>query len=174
MPVALAMLMHGIHAPAGADLSLPLSAPPPTPATVSGTQDPYALALAILIPLGEYFQVQDDVLDFSGTPEQIGKVGTDIVDNKCSWPVNTALAIATPEQRALLDSHYGRKDAQSEARIKELYKELGIVQRYEAYEEESVGRIRALIDTIPAQGRPDGVKREVFNSFVDKIYKRTK
>ncbi|SJL08059.1 uncharacterized protein ARMOST_11418 [Armillaria ostoyae] len=32
-------------------------------------------------PFGEYFQIQDDFLDFSGTPEQIG---TDILDNKCS------------------------------------------------------------------------------------------
>jgi farnesyl diphosphate synthase len=174
LPVALAMLAHGIPAPSGADLTLPLSAPPPTPASVTNTTDPYALALAILIPLGEYFQVQDDVLDFSGTPEQIGKVGTDIVDNKCSWPVNTALALATPAQRALLDANYGRKDPQAEVRVKELYKELGILERYEAYEEEAVGRIRALIDTIPAQGRPDGLKRAVFTDFVDKIYKRTK
>ncbi|KAH7867768.1 farnesyl pyrophosphate synthetase [Lentinula edodes] len=36
----------------------------------------------ILIPLGEYFQIQDDFLDFAGVPAQIGKVGTDIIDNK--------------------------------------------------------------------------------------------
>ncbi|KAK0430380.1 Polyprenyl synthetase-domain-containing protein [Armillaria borealis] len=41
----------------------------------------HALPKSILIPLGEYFQIQDDFLDFSGTPEQIG---TDILDNKCS------------------------------------------------------------------------------------------
>jgi len=48
-------------------------------------------ALDILVPLGEYFQIQDDYLDYSGTPEQIGKIGTDIMDNKCSWCINTAL-----------------------------------------------------------------------------------
>lgn len=53
----------------------------------------------ILIPLGEYFQIQDDYLDCFGTPEQIGKIGTDIKDNKCSWVINQALLIATPEQR---------------------------------------------------------------------------
>ncbi len=54
--------------------------------------------------LGEYFQIQDDFLDFS---EQTGKIGTDILDNKCSWCVNTALAVCTPEQRRVYDRTMG-------------------------------------------------------------------
>lgn len=71
----------------------------------NGISDPaaYELALSILLPLGEYFQVQDDYLDCYGAPEVIGKIGTDILDNKCSWNVNTALKYATPEQRKILD-----------------------------------------------------------------------
>lgn len=57
----------------------------------------------ILIPLGEYFQVQDDYLDCYGDPEVIGKIGTDIKDNKCSWLINQALDKANPEQRRILD-----------------------------------------------------------------------
>jgi farnesyl diphosphate synthase len=64
---------------------------------------PYTVALDILLAIGEYFQIQDDFLDYSATPEQIGKIGTDIVDNKCSWCINTALAFATPSQRQVLD-----------------------------------------------------------------------
>ena len=90
--------------------------------------DPAAfdLAKSILIPLGEYFQVQDDYLDCFGTPEQIGKIGTDIVDNKCSWLVNVALSVANSEQRKVLDECYGRKDAEMEKKVKVLYEELGL------------------------------------------------
>ncbi|KAH9925351.1 farnesyl-diphosphate synthase [Epithele typhae] len=139
---------------------------------------PYALAESILVPLGEYFQVQDDFLDYATPPEILGKIGTDIVDNKCSWCVNTALALASPSQRAVLDANYGRKDPAAEVRVKALYEELGIRARYAEYEEAAYKRIIGLIETIPAEGRAfDGgitLRREVFKAFLDKIYKRQK
>ena len=62
----------------------------------------YRVAKDICIQMGEYFQVQDDYLDCYGDPEVIGKVGTDIQDNKCSWLVVQALSKVSPEQRELL------------------------------------------------------------------------
>ena len=71
---------------------------------VSGITDPrlFDQAREILMIMGEYFQVQDDFLDCYGTPEVIGKIGTDIQDNKCGWLVCKALEIVTPKQRKVL------------------------------------------------------------------------
>lgn len=125
----------------------------------------------ILIPLGEYFQAQDDYLDNFGLPEHIGKIGTDILDNKCSWLINTALAIATPEQRKILDDNYGRKDPTKEAAVKKLYGELNLQQIYKDYEEKRVGEIKKMIAEVDES---EGLKKEVFESFLSKIYKRSK
>ncbi|CAG7850729.1 Farnesyl pyrophosphate synthase Short=FPP synthase; Short=FPS; AltName: Full=(2E,6E)-farnesyl diphosphate synthase; AltName: Full=Dimethylallyltranstransferase; AltName: Full=Farnesyl diphosphate synthase; AltName: Full=Geranyltranstransferase [Serendipita indica DSM 11827] len=165
----------------------------------------YATALSILIPIGEYFQVQDDYLDCFGTPEQIGKVGTDILDNKCSWNVNIALQRASPEQRKILDENYGRKDSACEARVKAVFNELKIEELYREYEQNTYEKLNKLIDAIPESEGPVeytsggnatyepmmepyprtipslgndkdtmGLKREVFRSFLNKIYKRQK
>ncbi|CAJ2507244.1 Uu.00g084300.m01.CDS01 [Anthostomella pinea] len=125
----------------------------------------------ILIPMGEYFQVQDDYLDNFGLPEHIGKIGTDIQDNKCSWLVNQALRLATPEQRKVLEEHYGKKDKAHEAEIKKLYDEMKLEQVYQEYEEKIVGEIRTKISQVD---EADGLKKSVFYAFLSKIYKRSK
>ncbi len=129
------------------------------------------LAEDILIPMGEYFQIQDDYLDNYGLPEHIGKIGTDIMDNKCSWLVNKALELATPEQRKILEDHYGRKDSAHEAEIKKLYNDMKLDQVYEDYEEKTVSSLRKKIDQIDES---EGLKKEVFEVFLSKIYKRSK
>ncbi|KAI1771930.1 terpenoid synthase [Hypoxylon cercidicola] len=125
----------------------------------------------ILIPMGEYFQVQDDYLDNFGLPEHIGKIGTDIQDNKCSWLVNQALKLATPEQRKTLEVHYGKKDKAHEAEIKKLYDEMKLEKLYQDYEEKRVGEIRQLITQLDES---EGLKKGVFEAFLQKIYKRSK
>ena len=125
----------------------------------------------ILIPIGEYFQVQDDYLDCFGSPEMIGKIGTDIMDNKCSWLINQALARANPEQRSVLDESYGRKDGKMEKRVKEIFDVLKLEDVYEEYQEKTVGEIRARIQNLDESG---GLKKELFEAVLAKIYKRSK
>lgn len=140
---------------------------------VAGVADPKDLQQAhdVLIPLGEYFQIQDDYLDCFGTPEQIGKIGTDIQDNKCSWVVNKALKLATPEQRKILDDNYGRKDAQCEALCKKLFQDLKIDAHYREYEEKVAQELKAKIATTDESR---GFKGEVLTAFLNKVYKRSK
>lgn len=148
LPVALAMFMAGVN----------------DEANLKQAED-------ILIPLGEYFQIQDDYLDCFGTPEQIGKIGTDIQDNKCSWVVNQALKLVSKEQRQLLDENYGRKDDAKEAKCKQLFNELGIEKIYQDYEESVVSGLKEKIEQIDESS---GLKKEVFYTFLNKIYKRSK
>lgn len=148
LPVALAMYMAGI----------------------SDEKD-LKQARDVLIPLGEYFQIQDDYLDCFGKPEDIGKIGTDIQDNKCSWVINTALKICTPEERKLLDENYGRKDATKEKVCKELFNKLKIDQLYHEYEENIASKLQKDIANIDESR---GFKGAVLTAFLNKIYKRSK
>ncbi|KAJ5664926.1 uncharacterized protein N7477_007374 [Penicillium maclennaniae] len=125
----------------------------------------------ILIPLGQYFQIQDDYLDNFGDPSVIGKIGTDIQDNKCSWLVNQAIQRCTAEQRAVLDASYGRKDKEAELKVKKVFDELKLEQLYKEYEETVVSELRA---KIAAVDESKGLKKEVFEAFLGKIYQRTK
>ena len=123
------------------------------------------------MPLGEYFQAQDDYLDAYGTPEMIGKIGTDIQDNKCSWLINQALQRCSAEQRTVLEENYGKKDGEAEGRVKQVYAELELDKVYKEFEEKRVGEIRSMIADCD---EGEGLNREVFESFLGKIYKRSK
>jgi farnesyl diphosphate synthase len=148
LPVALAMLYTGKA----------------SPANLKQAED-------ILIPMGEYFQVQDDYLDNFADPETLGKIGTDIQDNKCSWLVNQALKKVTLEQRKLLEQNYGQKNKECEAKVKELFNELDLEKDYKEYEE---ARVTELREKIAAVDESSGMKSEVYSEFLRKIYKRSK
>lgn len=137
---------------------------------VSGVKDKliYERAKEILCIMGEYFQIQDDYLDCYGTPEQIGKIGTDIQDNKCGWLVIQALSIANPKQRKILEKNYGRHDNKCIEAVKKLYIELELEDLYKAYEEESYKHIQKLL--AETNGMPVGV----FEFLLKKIYRRSK
>lgn len=139
--------------------------------TGTATQKNLQTAHDILIPMGEYFQAQDDYLDAFADPKVLGKIGTDIQDNKCSWLVNQALKKVNPEQRKILEENYGQKNSQNEAKVKQLYHELKLQDFYEQWEEERVNDLRAKINKIDES---DGLKKEVFEVFLNKIYKRSK
>ena len=125
----------------------------------------------ILIPMGEYFQVQDDYLDAYADPKVLGKIGTDIQDNKCGWLINQALQRVNSEQRKVLDENYGKKDKDCEKRVKEVYTELRLDKVYAQYEQEVVDRMNQMIAAVDES---EGLRKAVFEEFLRKIYKRSK
>ncbi len=55
--------------------------------------------------LGIAFQLRDDILDYSGDAETIGKeVGDDLAEGKLTLPLIRALAVAAPEERRVIQS----------------------------------------------------------------------
>jgi farnesyl diphosphate synthase len=70
--------------------------------------------------------------------------------------------------------NYGVKNSESEAKIKAVYKELGLAKQFEDYEASSYEQLNKLINEIPEGGSEDGLKREIFQSFLAKVYKRQK
>lgn len=148
LPVALAMYMAGVTSP-----------------------EDLKQAEDVLLPLGEYFQVQDDYLDCYGDPAVIGKIGTDIQDNKCGWVINKALQKANPAQRKILDENYGVRSSETEAKVKAVFAELNIEKDFKEYEEKIAAELRAKIANVDESR---GFKGEVLEVFLNKIYKRHK
>lgn len=129
----------------------------------------YRKAKRILLEMGAYFQAQDDFLDCFGDPAVIGKIGTDIEENKCTWPVVEALKRVDAEQRRVLEQNYARKEPECVAAVKAVYRAVGVPAAFEAYEQSSYRRLRAMIADV-ADEMPTGA----FEFLLQRIYKRAK
>jgi len=143
LPVALAMLMAGINS---------------TPA--------FTTALDILLPMGEYFQIQDDYLDCFGNPATIGKIGRDIEENKCCWLICQAILNGTPQQIDTLKKHYGVDNPKDVEIVKKIYNEIDIQGIFKKYEDESHAILVNKIKSVKI------MPQEVFFKLLEKIYKR--
>eukprot|EP00227_Mantoniella_beaufortii_P007464 CAMPEP_0197591774 /NCGR_PEP_ID=MMETSP1326-20131121/13907_1 /TAXON_ID=1155430 /ORGANISM="Genus nov. species nov., Strain RCC2288" /LENGTH=368 /DNA_ID=CAMNT_0043157331 /DNA_START=48 /DNA_END=1154 /DNA_ORIENTATION=+ len=128
----------------------------------------YTKADEICQLLGQFFQIQDDYLDCYGDPAVIGKIGTDIMDNKCGWLVVQALKKCNAKQKKVIEANYGKKDPACEKKIKELYVELDLEGVYQKYEEESYKKLKGIIEGQKL------LPHELFGAMLAKIYKRTK
>lgn len=133
----------------------------------------YDAAREPLVKMGIYFQAQDDFLDAFGTPEQIGKIGTDIQDKKCGWLFVKAFnELVSPEQKKFLEEHYGKCkiDSPEEKQIKQMYKDLNLEKLYQEYEQKSYDEIMAMKPAVEDANLP----WSVFEVFLKKVYKRSK
>lgn len=110
-------------------------------------------AQAAALSLGRLFQVRDDYIDCYGSPETIGKVGTDIVDRKCGWLLVTALGLASPKQAQRIQAHVGRgvPGGADEAAVKAVYQELDMPAHYAKYREGALRELDAQIGRLPTK-----------------------
>ena len=109
-------------------------------------------------------------MDCFGDHIVTGKIGTDIEDNKCTWLINVALSIANSDQKTILEDNYGINNPENVLKVKEIYSELKIEQLYKDYEISSFDKIQTLINGLEQTILPN----ELFVTFINRIYKRTK
>ena len=120
--------------------------------------------------IGQLFQIQDDFLDLYGDPKVTGKIGTDIVEGKCSWLIVNALNLADEEQLAVIKQHYGRP-GDSVDKIKQLFEELRLKQMFYNLEENSYKQLNRLIANLAKSTK---LPESAFNFTLKGIYKRVK
>jgi len=136
----------------------------------------YSVTKEICCIMGEYFQVQANVMDCFGDLRQSnhdddnhdhdGIVGNDIQSNKCTWLIVQALVKCTPKQRNTLEEHYGVSNAESVKMVKQIYLDLKLPEAFSNYERENYSQIEILLDKIRM------VPREIFYAQLKKLYKR--
>jgi octaprenyl-diphosphate synthase len=101
--------------------------------------------------LGTAFQLVDDLLDYEGRSEELGKnVGDDIREGKATLPILLAMARCSPEEREML------REAVRTGEVERLNQIIGVVRRTGAIEatrdaaEDEITRARANLDVLPA------------------------
>ena len=96
--------------------------------------DVYAAYTAYGVPLGEAFQLRDDVLGVFGDPSVTGKpAGDDLREGKRTALVAMALETATPAQTSLVRRHLGdpHLDEGGVADLRDVLRDTGAVERVE-------------------------------------------
>jgi geranylgeranyl diphosphate synthase type I len=105
-------------------------------AALAGASDEVVVAYSGYgLPLGEAFQLRDDVLGVFGDPSQTGKpAGDDLREGKRTVLVATAVEAASPAQAALLRRHLGDPalDAAGVEALREVITDTGALAHVEA------------------------------------------
>ncbi len=82
--------------------------------------------------LGIAFQIQDDLLDAYGDPEKFGKrVGGDIISNKKTYLMLSAIQLANPEQADRLNSYTHLGEDEKVEKTKAIFNEIGVPEKTE-------------------------------------------
>jgi hypothetical protein len=126
----------------------------------------YDTVLDILLPLGEYAQIQREYFD--------SRSGN--LSKHRSWCFDVVRTSGSPQQLATLEKYFEKEDSTSQLHVRSVFVEAGVDARYEQYSEDAYTRISALIDALPELRSPSGdavLRRSVFRALLDEIHDRT-
>ena len=126
----------------------------------------YDTVLDILLPLGEYAQIQREYFD--------SRSGN--LSKHRSWCFDVVRTSGSPQQLATLEEHFEKEDSTSQLHVRGVFVEAGVDVRYEQYSEDAYTRISALIDALPELRSPSEdaiLRRSVFRALLDEIHDRT-
>ena len=125
----------------------------------------------VLLKIGHLFQMQDDFIDCWGDTQVSGKLGTDIQDGKCCWPIVKALSLGNQDQLKVLKENYGKNDPNCVTKVKEVYESLNIKEVFYEEEEKRFEQICEDIENIKIKNQ---LNWKIFRLYLDQIYKRQK
>jgi farnesyl diphosphate synthase len=126
----------------------------------------YDLALDILLPLGEYAQIQTEYFE--------SRSGN--LPKSRSWCFDVVRTSGSSEQLATLEAYFGKEDTTSQLHVRSVFAEAGVDTRYSQYAEDAYARIDALIDALPELRGPSGdavLGRAIFRTLLEDIRSRT-
>jgi hypothetical protein len=138
----------------------------PVEKTPSIDFDYYDTVLDILLPLGEYAQIQGEYYE--------SRKGH-LPETRC-WCLDVVRTTGSPQQLTTLETYFGKEDSTSQLHVRSIYAEAGVDARYEQYAEDAYTRINALIDALPEVNNPSGdavLRRSVFRALLADIHDRT-
>ncbi len=116
------------------------------------------------LPLGEAFQLRDDVLGVFGDPAETGKpAGDDLREGKRTVLVALAKQYGTPAQRAVVDRHLGNPalDLAGVEALREVLVDTGALDEVERMIAAGAERALEALGTVDLATPADGVLREL-------------
>jgi octaprenyl-diphosphate synthase len=103
--------------------------------------------------LGTAFQLVDDLLDYEGNSDELGKnVGDDLREGKPTLPLLVAMQRATPDERQLIRAAIEHGEVERLPEIITIVRRTGALEATRTAAEDEATRARACIDVLPESG----------------------
>ncbi len=100
--------------------------------------------------LGTAFQLVDDLLDYEGNTEELGKnIGDDLREGKPTLPLLLAMASATPMERKLMRQAIEQGEVQRLPEVLDIVRRTGALDATRAAAQQQADLARAALDALP-------------------------